>query len=135
MEVLGFTCNNPGMASRYSGWDNVKPKVNKYSAKMTRIDGIMFDSKAEAARYSELKLMKAAGLIDKLDTHPIFPIEHNDQKICMVELDFRYWDEKQCKYVFEDVKGINNALSTLKRKLVENFYRIKVDVIHKGGAK
>jgi hypothetical protein len=120
--------------ARYSGWENAKPK-NRYSAKMTRIDGIMFDSKAEAARYQELKLMKAAGLIDKLDTHPSFPIDHNDQRICVVELDFRYWDEKETKYIFEDVKGVDNALSALKRKLVENFYRIKVNVIHKGGTK
>lgn len=116
------------MTARYTGWENVK-KPNKYGAKMVRIDGVLFDSKAEAKRYNELKLMHAAGLIANLHTHPTFPIDYKDKRICVVELDFRYWDYKKDYFVFEDVKGRDLPLSILKRKLVEAFHGIKVEVI------
>ena len=40
----------------------------KYNARKTVVDGIKFDSKKEAARYSELKLMEKAGEIYNLIT-------------------------------------------------------------------
>jgi len=120
--------------SNYPGWDKAAPKANKHNAVRVQIDGIYFDSKAEGKRYTELRLIEAAGLITKLQTHPAFPIEINDIKICMVELDFRYFDHKRGEYVFEDVKGQDNPLSKLKRKLVEVLYGIKVEVIKKAGA-
>jgi len=120
--------------SNYPGWDNVKPKTNKYGAVRTRVDGVYFDSKAEAARYNVLKLMRAADLITKLETHPSFIIEVNNIKICVVELDFKYFDLKRGEYVYEDVKGKDNPLSAFKRKLVEAIHGIKVEVIKKAGA-
>ena len=39
---------------------------NKYGARKTRVDGIEFDSKREADRYRELKLLEKAGRIDGL---------------------------------------------------------------------
>ena len=103
------------------------PKPNKYGAKRTTVDGINFDSKREAARYSELKLMRDAGLIRLLEIHPRFSIDHAANHICIVELDFRYWQDGHL--VYEDVKGKDNPLSALKRKLVEAFYGIKVELI------
>lgn len=116
--------------ARYSGWENVKPK-SKYGATRTVVDGIYFDSKREAARYTELNFMRQAKKIKDLECHPSFPIDYNDNRICMVELDFRYFDVTRGEYVFEDVKspGTNNALSKLKRKLVEAFHGIKVELI------
>jgi len=121
------------MSNYPGGWDTVKP-ANKYGAKRTAIDGIYFDSKAEAKRYTELRLMQAAGLITKLETHPCYEIEYHFKKICVVELDFKYFDHKRGEYVIEDVKGQDNPLSILKRKLVEAFHGIKVEVIKKAGA-
>ena len=40
--------------------------MNKYGAKKTEIDGIVFDSKHEAHRWVELKYMERAGLIKEL---------------------------------------------------------------------
>ena len=92
-----------------------------------QVDGIWFDSKREAARYNELKLMQSAGLIRGLSCHPKMRIEYNCQLICVVELDFYYGDGLLEHY--EDVKGKDNPLSALKRKLVEAFYGIKVEVL------
>ncbi|WP_416330384.1 DUF1064 domain-containing protein, partial [[Clostridium] innocuum] len=43
-----------------------KPKKSKYGAVKTEVDGIMFDSKREASRYQELRLLEQAGEITNL---------------------------------------------------------------------
>jgi DNA repair photolyase len=103
------------------------PRPNKYGAKAQFIDGIWFDSKREGARYSELKIMEKAGVITALKIHPVFPVVYNETRICDVILDFAY--DKDGVRVFEDVKGKDNAYSVLKRKLVEAFYSIKVEIV------
>jgi hypothetical protein len=55
----------------WAGWEDYqpqtqavgKPKRAKYGAEPTVVDGIRFDSKKEAARYQELKLLAKAGEI------------------------------------------------------------------------
>ncbi|MCL1994654.1 MAG: DUF1064 domain-containing protein, partial [Defluviitaleaceae bacterium] len=49
-------------------------KYNKYGNKKTQIDGYTFDSKAEAARYQELKLLQASGDIKELELQPEFTL-------------------------------------------------------------
>lgn len=43
-------------------------KGNKLNAVKTNFDGLKFDSKNEAKRYSELKMLQAAGEISDLQT-------------------------------------------------------------------
>ena len=125
--------------SKYAGWRDVDmitqlkqsikiAKANKYNATRVQVDGIWFDSKAEAKRYNELKWQEKSGFIGGLECHPSFEISHNGTEICTVELDFKYHDHGWLEF-YEDVKGRDNPLSKLKRKLVEAFYGIKVDVI------
>lgn len=109
---------------------------SKYGAIRTTVDGIAFDSKAEARRYSELKLCQQARTIYELKLQPKLSIEINGTKVCNVILDFSYqlapvlrWAELP---IYEDVKGRDNALSKLKRKLVEAQYGIKVKLIRYG---
>ena len=40
---------------------------HKYSARPTEVDGIRFDSKAEARRYTELRTLEKAGEISHLE--------------------------------------------------------------------
>jgi Protein of unknown function (DUF1064) len=99
---------------------------NKYGAVRVEVDGYSFDSKAEARRYGELKLMR----VRDLEVHPRFPIAINGVDVCYVELDFSYrTNERPGWYVHEDVKGKDTAMSRLKRKMVEAAYGIKVEVI------
>jgi hypothetical protein len=51
--------------------------MNKYHARKTELDGYIFDSKAEARRYSELKLLEVAGKISNLQLQPKYPIVVN----------------------------------------------------------
>ena len=107
-------------------WRN---RGNKYGAVKTVVDGITFDSKAEARRYQELKVLGYSKT--DLYIHPKFSISYHGKAICFVVLDFMY-KNKDGEFQYEDVKGRDNALSRLKRKLVEAFYDIKVDVISAG---
>ncbi len=104
--------------------------MNKYHAKPTFVDNVRFASQAEAARYVELKILYRAGKISGLILHPRFEIRWplNNVKICDVILDFQYTDESG-NTVYEDVKGSDNPMSKLKRKLVENSYNIDVEIV------
>ena len=44
----------------------------KYGNTKVKVDGITFDSKAEARRYGELKLLERAGEITSMELQPTF---------------------------------------------------------------
>lgn len=101
---------------------------NKYNAKKTIVDGIKFDSKMEAERYAELKLMQKAGQIVGLEVHPRYPIFIGKHHICVYEADFSYIDPL-AKMIVEDVKGVRTALFILKKKLMLAIHGIEVEEI------
>lgn len=111
----------------------VKSQRSKYNAKKVAIDGITFDSKAEARRYGELKLMLAAKTIEDLKTHTRFPIVVCDEKICDYEGDFYYFEVGNNgggHYVVEDVKGCITQVFRLKEKLFRARYpKIELRII------
>lgn len=96
---------------------------NKYNARKAIVDGITFDSKREAARYKELKLLERCGKIDCLDLQPRFVLQesfkHDGKTIRKIEYvaDFEYFDIAIRKWVVEDVKGMKTDVYRLKRKL------------------
>lgn len=75
-------------------------------------------SKAEGARYRELKLLERGGAIRKIECQPRFPIVINGQKVCDYVADFKYYDVEQNREVIEDVKGMKTPIYNLKKKLV-----------------
>ena len=91
----------------------------KYNAKPVDADGLHFDSRAEYARYCELKLLHAAGVISAIDVHPRFQIVPKDAhgKALFYEADFSYVDLENNINVVEDVKGVKTAVYQLKRRL------------------
>lgn len=52
-----------------------KKKPNKFGARKTVIDGIKFDSQAEANYYCVLLLRQKAGEITKFDLQPVFVLQ------------------------------------------------------------
>lgn len=96
---------------------------SKYKAKKTTIDGITFDSNAEARRYQQLKLLERGGAIKNLSLQPRFMLQegfvnvHTGKKERAIEYvaDFMY-DEGD-RTVVEDVKGFKTADYQIKRKL------------------
>lgn len=106
-------------------------RAHKYNAVKTVVDGITFASKAEARRYSELKLLENAGAIKNLCLQPPYPCVVNGKLICKYVADFIYWDtEKDCQ-VTEDVKGMPTPVYRLKKKLVEALHGITITEITK----
>jgi hypothetical protein len=84
---------------------------NKYHAQPVVIDGIRFDSKREAARYNELRLLEMAGEIEHLEPHPKFHLQDGfthagtHYRPITYRADFRYRDCRTGQVVVEDVKG------------------------------
>lgn len=99
---------------------------SKYNNKKTIVNGIKFDSKKEAARYSHLELMLRSGIIQDLALQPRFEIcpQHTwngkTQRKKSYVADFKYI-EKGVEIV-EDVKGMRTAVYILKRSLFLTLY-------------
>lgn len=99
-------------------------RKNKYSAIKTEVDGIKFDSKAEARRYQNLRLLEKAGEISELSLQPRYDLVVNGKKCGFYKADFKYIENG--KEVVEDVKGITTTVYKLKKKLVKAIYGIDI---------
>lgn len=99
-------------------------RPRKYRSTPTELDGIKFDSKAEANRYAQLKLMVRAALISDLQLQVKFqllPEQHlngHREKAVFYIADFAY--RRQGELVVEDVKSAPTKTKEyiLKRKLM-----------------
>ncbi|MBR2554333.1 MAG: DUF1064 domain-containing protein [Aeriscardovia sp.] len=120
----------------------------KYNASKCIVDGITFDSRKEANRYLELKLLERGGLIKDLELQKDFELLPNQyapdeikmlkngkEKIVKGKLlerrviyraDFAYIDMATNEQVVEDVKGIKLPEYILKRKMLLYFHGIKL---------
>lgn len=107
------------------------------------IDGITFDSKKEAKRYTELVLLERAGKISSLERQVKFeliPSQRIDGKVveraCNYVADFVYYEpiyfgdvEVGSRYVVEDTKGFKTSEYIIKRKLMLYVHGIRVKEI------
>jgi hypothetical protein len=104
--------------------------MNKYRAKKTEIDGIVFDSKAEARRYCELKMLEKVGEIAFLELQPKFELQKSyshpktGRKVRAINYtaDFRYHELASNLVVVEDVKGVKTQQFILRKKMLEFKY-------------
>ena len=103
----------------------------KYHNTKTVLDGIKFDSKLEAERYAQLKMMECAGVIRDLELQPeyeLIPSFKKDGKTwrkTVYKADFRYILAEDDSYIIEDVKGSTSVITDvfrLKQKLFEYKY-------------
>ena len=96
--------------------------ASKYNARKTVIDNIKFDSKKEANRYCELKLLLKAREISHLELQPKFELaegfRYQGKKYQAINYiaDFKYI-EKDGVEVVEDVKGFKTDVYNIKKKL------------------
>lgn len=101
-------------------------RPSKFGAVKTTVDGIEFDSKAEARRYGELKLLERAGKIKNLERQPRYDLEVNGVKIGFYKADFRYWDQASSQQIVEDVKGMRTPVFAIKAKLMKALHRVEI---------
>lgn len=108
---------------------------NKYGAIRTEYEGIIFDSKAEARRYAQLKSMEAAGEISDLQIQvriPLLPAQnvngHREKPVDYI-CDFVFVRDGEKQY--EDVKSAASKTPAfvLKRKMALYFHGIHIQEI------
>ena len=118
---------------------------NKYYAKKTMFNGIEFDSRKEARRYSELLLLQRAGAIRDLELqkkYVLIPAQYETyerygkkgqrlqdgqrlvEKECAYIADFVYKEDG--KTIVEDTKGIKTKDYIIKRKLMLYVHGIRI---------
>ena len=100
----------------------------KYKNEEKVVDGIKFDSKLEARRYIQLKLLLRAGEITDLHTQAEYELQpsykKNGKTIRAIKYiaDFVYYDVREGKTIIEDTKGFRNDVFKLKKKIFEYKY-------------
>lgn len=111
----------------------VKPqKSNKYNAVKTESDGIVFDSKFEAEKWNELKMLERIGVIKDLQRQVRFILQEDyvnnkGEKIRPISYiaDFCYYDVKKKQNIVMDTKSKatkNIEVYRIKKKLFEYKY-------------
>jgi hypothetical protein len=100
-------------------WASLSKHRRKYRNRPCVVDGIRFDSIAEAKRFNELKLFVAAGEISNLELQPKFPLVVNGGLVCVYIADFSY--SERGYRVVEDVKSpvTRTAQYRIKVKLLK----------------
>lgn len=119
-----------------------RSNTSKYNNHKTTVDGIEFDSKKEARRYSELRLLERAGQITNLQRQVKFcliPTQYEPDIIgprggvkkgkrieheCAYIADFVYTQNGEL--VVEDTKGYKTKDYIIKRKLLLYLMGIRI---------
>lgn len=121
-----------GLPKKWYARGNVNANTkSKYHSRKQIIDGHVFASKKESARYAELKLLERAGIISDLELQKRFeliPSQRIDGKVverpCYYVCDFAYLEGG--KQVIEDAKGMKTEVYKIKKKLMLYKYGIRV---------
>lgn len=103
-----------------------RKKPSKYLNKKTVVDGIKFDSKKEAGRWVQLKILESKGEIEELMRQRRYDLRVKDVIICSYVADFTYW---RCGFHVEDVKSDftrKNPVYRIKKKLMKAIYGIDI---------
>ena len=108
--------------------------MNKYGARKTVLDGQVFDSRKEASRWAELRLMERAGVISGLQRQVPFvliPAQRDSrgrvvERECKYIADFVYMEQGQM--VVEDTKSSITKTKeyVIKRKLLLERFGIRI---------
>ena len=113
---------------------NQKPKRrNKFNNRRTVVDGIQFDSKREANRYSQLRAMERQGEIRELETQPKYELQPSFRRggktirAITYKPDFFYIRVSDGAQVAEDVKSSDRKAtltdgSNLRMKMFQYHY-------------
>lgn len=118
------------MAKLRGAMDELAPrKRSKYRNIKVKVDGHTFDSKFEAARYGDLKLLQAAGEISGLQCQVPYRIEVGGMLICRYVADFVF--QRGEKLVVADAKGVRTDTYLLKKKLMRAVHGVEIEEYRK----
>lgn len=109
-------------------------KRAKYSNKKTEADGLVFDSRAEAGRWLELRIMERQGMIADLQRQVRYELAPSVKftgstrakpALCYWA-DFVYVDVATGKKVTEDTKGVETEAYRIKKHLMLSIHGIEI---------
>lgn len=123
MRAKGLTFQVTGGASVPAVAAPVEKRTNKFGAQKIEVNGITFDSAAEAERYQTLRLLEAAREIKALGLQPVFALMGaNGRAVAAYRADFIYFEGG--RRIVEDVKSVATLTpaSKLKFKLFMTQY-------------
>ena len=123
-----------------TAWRNYNPaKESKYHSEKVTIDGETFDSRREARRWMDLRLLEQAGEIRDLRRqvkYILIPTQREEgdgkklgkllEKEASYIADFVYQDARTGETIVEDSKGFRTDAYILKRKLMLWVHGIKI---------
>lgn len=106
-------------------------KKSKYGNKKIKLSGGTFDSRLEAARWGELKLLQKAKKISDLERQKkylLIPAQYEDgkcvERACSYVADFVY--KKDGETIVEDTKGFKTPEYKIKKKLMLYVHGIRI---------
>lgn len=108
---------------------SAKPKRSKYGAHRTLVDGILFDSKAEARFYADLKNRERAGEVTEIELQREYDLMVNGVLVARYRADFVFFDRIARARRVLDVKGVATRDFRLKAKLMKACFGIDVQVV------
>lgn len=111
---------------------------SKYNAKKVVIDNIKFDSKAEAAYYQQLKLLKLTGEVTSFDLQPEFTLQDSFRKNGKLYRAIKYKADFLVRYSdgheeLIDIKGMLTKEFRIKQKLFELRYMQSIKCLKQKG--
>lgn len=118
--IRGFTDRNSSQVVK------PKAKASKYNNEKTKVDDIEFDSKKEAKRYKQLKLLLKAGKIGQLARQVQYELNVGGSHSLVYKADFVYIDGLSGKTIVEDVKGIRTREYKKKKRLMKQVLDIEI---------
>jgi len=102
---------------------------NKFGAKRTMFEGILFDSKREAEVYRDLKLLERSGHISGFARQRKFELIVNGEIVGTYRADFAFIDHDQDgRFRVVDVKGVVTRDFKRVQKIIKAIYNIDVEV-------
>lgn len=107
----------------------IKKPHSKYGNVRCELDGLKFDSKAERDYFAALRMRELAGEVRSIAVHPFWDVSVNGVEICRVEMDFSFYDIREKRTRIIDVKGCDNPLSKIKRRLLRAVHGYDVEVV------
>lgn len=109
------------------------PRRRKYANEPTMLDGMKFDSRAEAKRWAYLAMLQRAGEIDQLQRQVSYELVPKQvrpsggfERPIAYLADFTYRDKRTGRTVVEDVKGASPDVWIIKRKLMLHVHGIEI---------
>lgn len=135
--LKGISGRAKSAAGRKSKYGNHRLTVNDPEAEKISDRVIRFDSKKEANRWFELKLLVRQGTIWNLKRQVVFPCVVNGFLVCKYIADFSYethhpTDLTRTITVVEDVKSPitrKNPVYRVKAKLFRALYKINIQEV------